>query len=49
MDIISAEGTTHPLLLKLRIGGAAFVFEKVEDWKHHFKNLIVRNDTIPGD
>ena len=49
MNIISEEGTTDLSLLKLRIGGAALVFEKVEDWKHHFKNLIVRNDTLPND
>ena len=43
MDIISVEAPNDPSLMKFKIGGAALVFEKAEDWKHHFKNLIVRN------
>jgi hypothetical protein len=44
MDIISAREITNPSLLKFKIGGAALVFEKAEDWKHYFKNLIVRKN-----
>lgn len=45
MDIIIAEEAINPSLLKFKVGGAALVFEKVGDWKHHFKSLIVRGDT----
>jgi hypothetical protein len=44
MDIINVEAPSDPSSLKFRIGGAMF-FEKVGKWKHHFRNLIVRNDT----
>ncbi|GAB7336533.1 hypothetical protein MBLNU13_g09809t1 [Cladosporium sp. NU13] len=40
MDIIIAEEAINPSLLKFKIGGAALVFEKVGNWKHHFKSLI---------
>jgi hypothetical protein len=45
MDIINAEVDTNPSSLKFKIGGATLVFEKVGNWKHHFKSLIVRSDT----
>jgi hypothetical protein len=44
MDIIIVEAATNPSLLKFKIGGAALVFEKAGNWKHHFKSLIVRID-----
>lgn len=44
MDIVETKETTDPSLLKFKVGGAALIFEKVEDWKHHFQNLIVSCD-----
>lgn len=44
MDIIIAEEDINPSLVKFKIGGAALVLEKVGNWKHHFKSLIVRGD-----
>lgn len=42
MDIVTAERASDIPLLRLNIGGAALVFEKAEDWKHQFRNLVVR-------
>jgi len=44
MDIMNSEKASDDSLLKLKIGNAALVFEKVEDWKNHFQNLVVRWD-----
>jgi hypothetical protein len=44
MDIVTAEYASDPPLLKFEIGGAALVFERAEDWKRHFRTLVVRCD-----
>jgi len=45
MNIIDPEGAINPSSLKFKIGGAALVFEETENWKYHFRPLIVRNGT----
>lgn len=40
MDIVAQTEDLSPL--KFKVGGATLVFEKAEDWKHHFRNLLVR-------
>jgi hypothetical protein len=42
MDIVETKETTNTSPLRFKIGGAALIFEKAEDWKHQLQNLIVR-------
>jgi hypothetical protein len=41
MDIVTAKRVSDPPLLKFKIGGAAFVFEAAEKWKHDLQSLLV--------
>ena len=45
MNIVNVQALDGPPVLQFKIGGA-MVFERVGKWKHHFRNLIVRNDTM---
>jgi hypothetical protein len=44
MNIVTAKRASDPPLLKFPIGGAALLFAKAEDWKHHFLSLVVSCD-----